>query len=740
MAKAKTMSRSRNQLAASYAPESFFTFEGGTGACISRSTAGEPTSLSEPTKDQIFERINELGRAWFDTAVRARDNNPNKPKVMASQCVDWSMLDVTRTDFQAPGQGRVYLCKPSHMGFTPAPLAFVCRHCSLYRHYESLKALNEQLEVLKTTKCSKREGACDWEQMDVIFVHWSGTWLPPFPGQFQWDGNEQKVVRRDSQCVCGHTEFRLNRKQPGIGDWFYECAKCSKPLSPKWRQNDPETLRQIGPAFTESRRTEVSMQAAPYRASAVYYVKQDLFIDFKDGGLDLLARLRPGREEQLKDFIATRYGLGVAPITDEDVVKACTGREDCQKELLQFQAAVSSIQTTEPVLNMPGLPEPAKEQMQKLLQGNYELRSNIIDGLRKRAILVAKTDFPPALADRLKYRQQLFASKFDPFRLAVEHATLEATRLSVETKVGGKKPYVSFTRLDEDLAPELPADKDKQEKETVESLAKLGIADMGLVREFDLCRFTFGYSRMESGPILSDKRGLDMPVRLNMFPPVLQDGTQKHPIYVVQQGNEAIYVRLKPDIMLQWLQSLACPDMFTLQGDEKIGAGILASSQRMSAFLDKLEQSDQPPIYYYVYSLLHSFSHLLVKHMSEYSGLDLGSLGEYIFPADLAFVVYRNGTTMDLGNLSAMWRNAGTSMLHALLLQKATQCGTGSLCSSRGGACPDCIMVPETSCVASNKLLSRSVLRGVGGRPKFDTRKTPIRGFLDFALDKWAAH
>lgn len=223
-------------------------------------------------------------------------------------------------------------------------------------------------------------------------------------------------------------------------------------------------------------------------------------------------------------------------------------------------------------------------------------------------------------------------------------------------------------------------------------------------------------------------------------PPVLQDGTQKHPVYVVQQGNEAIYVRLKSDIVLQWLQSLACPDMFTLQGDEKIGAGILASSQRMSAFLDKLDQNDQPPIYYYTYTLLHSFSHLLMKHMSEYSGLDLGSLGEYIFPADLAFVVYRNGTTMDLGNLSAMWRNAGTSMLHAMLQQKATQCGTGSLCSSRGGACPDCLMVPETSCVASNKLLSRSVLRGIGGRPKFDTRKAPIRGFLDFALDKWATH
>lgn len=172
--------------------------------------------------------------------------------------------------------------------------------------------------------------------------------------------------------------------------------------------------------------------------------------------------------------------------------------------------------------------------------------------------------------------------------------------------------------------------------------------------------------------------------------------------------------------------------MFTLNAGGNIGAGILGVAREMGPFLDKLTESETPSIYYYLYSLLHSYSHLLMKHVSEYSGLDLSSLGEYIFPADLAFVVYRNGTTMDLGNLSALWRNAGTAMLSSMLGAKATQCGTGSLCTHRGGACPDCIMMPETSCIASNKLLSRSALKGVGGRPRFDTRKTPIKGYFDF--------
>jgi hypothetical protein len=326
----------------------------------------------------------------------------------------------------------------------------------------------------------------------------------------------------------------------------------------------------------------------------------------------------------------------------------------------------------------------------------------------------------------------MFASKFDPFRLSVEHATLEATRLAVERRVGAPKPYVSFVRLDEELAPESSDERDRVQADTRERLKSLGVADLGLIREFDLCRFSFGYSRVEAGPVLHDKRHMDMPVRLKLFPPVHHENVLKHPVYVVQQGNEALYVRLEPTVVLQWLQRLSCQDMFVLDGHKRVGAGVLTVAHPMGPFLDRLPQSTSPPVYLYLYTLLHSYAHLVMKYVSEHSGLDPGSLGEYIFPADLAFVVYRNGTTMDLGNLSAMWRNSGSALLAALLSAKATQCGTGSLCTFRGGACPDCLMVPEPACIAGNKLLSRSVLRSIGGRPRFDTRADFVtHGYFD---------
>lgn len=731
MAKAKTMSRSRNQIATAYAPESFFTFEGGRGACISRSTPGERVDLSESTVDLIFQRMEEIGRSWFDAAMAARTADPKSRPVLPAQCVDHAMLDVTRTQFQLPGQDHFYLCRPSLMGYTPAPLTFVCRTCGMFQDYASLSDLDKDLKYLTPEHCpnSRKPGHCDWEQLDVIFVHWSGHWEPAFPGQWYWSDQENKAVRRYSRCVCGSTQFRLNRRAPGIGDWFFECAACDKPLSTKWLQNDEETLRILGPAMSSDRLTEVRMQAVAYRASSAYYVKFDIFIDFKQGSQEYLSRLRPGREAELEDFVARRYGFAVQPITDEDVKAACAGKSECTQDLAEYLSAVEQIQTVAPQL--ASISEPMRTMLKGMLDGAYALRRRILDGLRSRQILLPKVDLPLTVVSNLRDRQLKFASKFDPFRLSIEHATLKETRLDVETRTNGKKPYASFTRLDEDLAPE---NKDKTEEvqgKTRTLLDELGLEDMGLIREFDLCRFSFGYSRMESTPVLRGKRYMNMPVRLNLFPPVRHNDSTKNPVYVVQQSNEALYVRLKEGFVLEWLRGLNCPDMFTLSPGEKIGAGLLGAAQPMTSFLGSLPETPAPPVYFYLYTLLHSYSHLLMKHVSEYSGLDLGSLGEYIFPADLAFVVYRNGTTMDLGNLSALWRNAGTAMLRSLLTAKATQCGTGSLCTERGGACPDCLMMPETSCIAGNKLLSRTVLRSIGGTPRLDTRGTPIRGYLD---------
>ena len=250
-----------------------------------------------------------------------------------------------------------------------------------------------------------------------------------------------------------------------------------------------------------------------------------------------------------------------------------------------------------------------------------------------------------------------------------------------------------------------------------------------MIRDFELCRFTHGYSRVSPTPVL-EKHNTEMPVRLRLFDPI--DGGRR-PIYVVTQANEAIYIQLEPEDVYAWMKQLDLSDLPEWSPDDrvKLGGRILEAAEPFGRYFSELRPAEAKT-YRYVYTLLHSYAHLLMKAIAEFSGLDVGSLGEYIFPADLSFVVYRNGTTMDLGNLSSLWRNEHNTFLKHLLEPMTHRCNSGSLCDHKGGACPDCIMVPETSCVAQNRLLSRAVLAG-GTAPTEDAAhgNDRIVGYLE---------
>src|ERR1700735_1827346 len=132
MTQQKLMSRSRNQLATAYAPESFFTFEGGVGACISHAMPGESAALLDTTKRTIVERLEQVCTGVVGCPITAGgghgDQNAKFP-VLPPMCVEESLLDETGQRIRFPGVDRLYFSKPSNMGYTPAPLTFTCRNC-----------------------------------------------------------------------------------------------------------------------------------------------------------------------------------------------------------------------------------------------------------------------------------------------------------------------------------------------------------------------------------------------------------------------------------------------------------------------------------------------------------------------------------------------------------------------------------------------------------------------------------
>jgi hypothetical protein len=89
----------------------------------------------------------------------------------------------------------------------------------------------------------------------------------------------------------------------------------------------------------------------------------------------------------------------------------------------------------------------------------------------------------------------------------------------------------------------------------------LGIERAGLISQFDLCKFSYGFSRVSSGPEVQ-KHGRMMPVRLNLFPKVQVGQEFRHPVYVHEQSKEAFYFKLDESLVRTWLSQpeMGCVD------------------------------------------------------------------------------------------------------------------------------------------------------------------------------------
>jgi hypothetical protein len=122
---APTMSRSRGQLAGSYAPGAFFTFEGGLGACIAQPdylAGANAANITSTVKSQIVMRFEDAVKSWYDTAINCRRNDTAKPPVLPAQCVSQSLINSSYTGLRNIDSAHFVFVSPDHMGYAPAPL------------------------------------------------------------------------------------------------------------------------------------------------------------------------------------------------------------------------------------------------------------------------------------------------------------------------------------------------------------------------------------------------------------------------------------------------------------------------------------------------------------------------------------------------------------------------------------------------------------------------------------------
>lgn len=699
------MQRSRTQIATSYAPGALFTYEGGLGCCVAIALSTPATPSSPAVQKQLFENLTEFVESWFQRASNCRRD----PAVLPEQCLDGTFLD--HQNQPHVDQGNFTLNQPSRIGFVPDPLVFVCSECGLLSEFQDVEDLHRRWpQISNRTDCGTSPTRHNWRQVDVVYAHWAGDYAPLSP--HRWVMAPDGRVNQIKRCAnCGGEEYRLVTKgSPFFSDWRFQCVQCL--TAKEIVQADRETLQLLKPRMDTGQGNlpkEWNMLPVSYRASSVFYVQTDSFILFKDS--EVTGLLTAARRSDLIARLMRLYNFPGAALSDDVVIRQLedNGRSDEAKNYRDLAAVLKAV------------PAQMKETIQMQLsekRAKYE----------EQGLIAKQHEASPMLSAQVE-SHHAWARRYNPVRLAIEHDSFVSEVVSRQG-TDPSLPAISVRNPDVcSIDTSLTAHRKTYAKSVDQHLKRLGLDEFVFLRGLDICEFSFGYTRVSSSPSVKIK-DRDMPVRLRAFDYVERN---KRSIYLLEQKNEGFYLKLNERRVIQWLSQNGLAGNLPPRDGMKLGGFLIEQYSDFGRFLENYRERVTPKtprsISNYVYLLLHTMAHHIAHAVVEYSGLEHGSIGEYIFPADLAFLVYRRGMTPDLGNLSAMWRNYGLTVLERLLADRTLKCDGGTLCDQRGGACPACIMTPEVTCIGGNNLLSRAALAG-GAPPGWDATESPICGYL----------
>lgn len=707
------MSRARAQLATAYAPERLFTWEGGRGICKAAPLPGKGADLPHPTRQMIFEGIREAAKTWLERALPAV---PTGGSPHIELILDLDLYNGRTQQVEVDDLRHFTFPRPDRIGYLPYPLLYRCGVCGRLKEFKSIA---HQARVGLPRQCGGHPAR--WSQVDVVYVHWSGGLAPLSPYRYHLDPKTGDVSRIES-CECGTRDFRLDNQAPNFAAWSFVCMGCGRPRD--LRQPDPLTLQVLKPAMDAgdpNQWLEVNMLPVSYRANSAYYPQRGYFIELPEHP-DVVDLLSPGREADLGRELARIHGLSLETLSREEL-KAAILCSDAAEDWPVYDMYRDFAEK----LEARGKTAAARRQLaeaRKLYDGWVAAKIIQLGGLSNPALSLAT------------HARREWARRYDPIRLTVEHAAFADEHIEVKL---AENRTVDLTDPDPDLnsAAGDQAATTAHRRKVRSLLERLGLKRLLLIRGLPVCEYSFGYTRVSADPIYHRHHaGRDhaVPVRLNLFPANADEG--KHPIYALQQNNEALYAQLDARRVSVWLRTNGLSD--APSGDNKLAVAYLERYADFGPFLRDYRghEGDGPArtLPALVYLLLHSLAHQMTHAPADLSGLERSAIGEHIHPADLAFVLYRKGMTPDLGNISAMWRNHGVDFLHRLAEPRLLRCGSGSLCDHRGGACPACIMLPDITCIAGNQLLSRAALRG-GPPPTWEPRDNPpYVGYFDPAL------
>jgi len=171
------------------------------------------------------------------------------------------------------------------------------------------------------------------------------------------------------------------------------------------------------------------------------------------------------------------------------------------------------------------------------------------------------------------------------------------------------------------------------------------------------------------------------------------DPTKGFYAYCYPYETEGIIIQLNKQKICEWLK------------DNDIISSIPADISNFFSGLDETE-----PSYQSIKVLLHTLSHLLMRNSSVYTGLDLQSYGEKIFPTTAAIFFY-SSSSINIGGLQFIFENEMFNWFEGMKFD-VKECTLDPNCLKERGACFACLYIPEFVCKYFNKDLDRDVFLG----------------------------
>lgn len=615
-----------------------------------------------------FDYSNQRG-IWRVTRLETRDvsgtiDTEYVIKRVLARARNW---DGGQQGFGSSNPVHYHFGRPEQVRAEPFPTTFECRRCEKVHGYYTPDDVGSKNPDLECDNCGG-----PLRQPQFVSVHSCGAIERLYPRRCPDHGNRHIVLdTRDSQRAQNF-------------HWRCKVSNCG------WNAR-VVNFQNCGCDYEPPGGTDSDMYTTVHRAGSTYYPHYITTVNLRDEGIGHLRNDADG----LKKAFARLFDLSGATSVQDISLDTRVGGDDIDDDRL------IKVYQTEPDVE-------SLDEAREWLRQHGENTGQTVDQRLRELIDLADTDNSTELSDA--------GDEILQYVLSQEGLTTHSlSDLEHDARTSG------FARKADRIAtyPKV--------------LDRVGIDSVHVIEDFPVQTFVYGYSR---GSREEDE------ARLNAFSQNQSDGDGT-PIFVDTSETEAVQVDLDTADVLLWL-AINVPE--TSDPDRTRGPVTLptvedqssAAIDRARNAIDELTTAEQRAfllnhlapvedygrfeldtgedlsgqVTEYVFKLLHTMSHILLKQASTISGFDRTNLSEFLFPRALSVVVYANNRAeFNIGGMNTMVEQQLDNLL-GQAEARGNDCVYDPVCSQRGGACLSCLHVSEISCSYFNQVLCRDYLYG----------------------------